>query len=266
MKLFEAVVESIHSLCEGVFSLSLAAPGISRHVSPGQFYMVRVGEGSDPLLWRPFAYHGRGRCGTQDGLEILFRVVGRGTRMLSQKRKGEVLRVMGPLGKGWDPRGPGIPVLVVGGMGVASLYPLAEYLARRSSQGWVFLGARRPEELFFLGKWEEMGFRVLTAVEEGGHSFRGTVMDLLEDRWDSLGLRDPRIFGCGPGGLVRRLALWSLKRGVPCQVSLEVAMGCGMGVCLGCAIKAVGLGYLHACRDGPVFQANEIDWSVFHEG
>jgi dihydroorotate dehydrogenase electron transfer subunit len=108
---------------------------------------------------------------------------------------------------------------------------------------------------------EEMGVAVQAAVEHGGGGFPGTVVELLQARERELPVPGARLLACGPPGMLKRVALWGLARGIPCQVSLEAPMACGVGVCLGCAVKRPGdRGYTRLCREGPVMDAADVDW------
>jgi|YNPNPStandDraft_1061719.scaffolds.fasta_scaffold04343_6 dihydroorotate dehydrogenase electron transfer subunit len=271
MRLYRARLEYVERLHPELFRWGLAAQGLGRDAEPGQFYMVRVGEGYDPLLRRPFALHRkglrRGRRGRKsDGGEILFQVVGRGTQALAQKGKGDVIDLFGPLGRGWGRPSGGKPVLVAGGVGVASLVCLAQEMPLGLRRGAVaFIGAKSRERLWCVDDLEEMGLTVHTSVERGEGPFRGTVLELLEAHWLEIAHRSPFLFVCGPKAMVRAVAQWAEGQGVPCQVSLESSMGCGTGVCLGCAVKARS-GYLRVCKDGPVFDATEIDWGALDVG
>lgn len=271
MKFHRARVRYVHTIHPEVFRIGLAADGISRDAKPGQFYMVRVGPGLDPLLSRPFAFHrgalreGGGAPQRGEGLELLCQVVGRGTRLLSQKRPGEWIDALGPLGKGWEPREEEAAVLVGGGIGVASLLPLAEKLVQMRQRVLVFLGARSPDRLWCLEELENHGVDLHTAAEEGDHPFNGTVLDLLKARWDTISSLSPQLFVCGPPMMLKSVAQWAMAQGVACQVSLEASMACGAGVCLGCAVKSSeGATYHHVCKDGPIFEASQIDWAESH--
>jgi dihydroorotate dehydrogenase electron transfer subunit len=271
-RLLRAEIAYIQSVHPEVFRVGLAAKGITRDARPGQFYMLGVGDGLDPLLPRPFAVHrrrlrGAGAEGMGEGLEILFQVVGKGTKALSLKSPGQWIQVVGPLGRGWETEGREGPILVAGGMGVASLICLAEEMDPAQAEvAAVFLGARSPGRLWCAEEFEALGLALHTAVEEGDHPFKGTVVDLLGAHEEAMVRRSASVFACGPPAMVRRTALWAMARGLPCQVSLESPMACGVGVCLGCVVKrADGEGYLHACQDGPVMDASLVDWGAWDE-
>jgi len=235
---------------KGVFLMELKAPGIARSARPGQFIMVRPPHGSDPLLPRPFSIHD-----ARDGsVSILYRVVGRGTELLSGLGKGQALAVTGPLGRGFPIRaGNYRPALVAGGMGLAPMPFLAKKLAALGRVPKILYGCRTKGEL--LGP-STLG--AVIATDDGSCGRRGLVTSLLEEELCRAG--SCRVFACGPWAMLRQVSLLCQKSQVPCQVSLEARMACGLGACQGCAVRGVHGGYLSVCSDGPVFDSRLIDW------
>jgi len=240
--------------------LVLRVPGFSGF-EPGQFVMLSPGartgvDRSDPLLPRPMAiYRARG-----DEIEVLYKVVGRGTGLLSQVRSGERVRVVGPLGLGFREPGPGErAVVVAGGTGVASVYELAARLAGRFDVV-VLLGARTRDDLMGRDDFAALDVRLEIATEDGSEGIEGLVTALLESE---LGAGGPaRVYACGPTAMMRAAAERAASRGAACVVSLENTMACGFGVCLGCAAPLSDGGSALVCRDGPVFDANILRWDA----
>ncbi len=245
-------------ICPDVFLLTLRADEIAEAASPGQFCMVEVRSHGDmdPLLRRPLSIH---RVVGGGEIEFLYRVVGHGTYLLSQHCPGDRLYVLGPLGHGFQIV-PGCPaILVGGGLGSAPLLFLAEELAR--DMVTVILGAPTKEELLCVEQFTAIGHQVLLATEDGSMGRHGLVTDVLSEVL-SHG-PDPRscIFTCGPWPMMRAVYDMAHKRGLSCQVSLEARMACGIGLCLGCAVRRQdGQGYLHVCTEGPVFDAERVSW------
>jgi dihydroorotate dehydrogenase electron transfer subunit len=239
--------------------MGLWSPEIAAEARPGQFLMIRVQDGIDPLLRRPFSI-----CATQDREQvlILYRIVGRGTAIMSKRKPGERLWVLGPLGQGFDlPKNGKTTVLVAGGIGVAPLMSLAQAL--RMDQLSFMAGYRRAEEIVRL---EELGMghvNVALATDDGSEGHYGQVTDLLEDYVKRHEEDVAGICACGPVPMLKRIVLISAEREIECQVSLEAYMACGLGACLGCAVPASSHdheAYHHVCKDGPVFNADAIDW------
>jgi len=244
--------------------LRLFVPGFGGF-APGQFAMLSPGtlgaaERFDPLLPRPMAIY---RAKAVEGgaeVDVLYKVHGRGTALLAQARPGERVRFVGPLGRPFPdaPRGS-LALLVGGGTGVASLYELA---ARTQASGGarvrVLLGARSAEDLMGRDDFEALDVELVVATEDGSLGERGLVTEPLERMLDAE--PDAIVYACGPTLMMRRAADLAAARGRRCLVSLENAMACGFGVCLGCAAPKAGGGFALVCRDGPVLEASSVDW------
>ena len=250
-----AVIVEHHPLDGDIFLLGLECAQIARQARPGQFIMLRVGPGPEPLLPRPFSIHDA----QGDQLWLLYRVVGKGTRLLSQAALGQELALWGPLGSGFDLEG-GPPLLVGGGMGAAPLLLAARALAARGQAARVLLGVPSrqgwEETLAHLdARLSELGAELELASEDGSAGRPGLVTSLLPE-----GEPIPPVAACGPLPMLKALAAWCASREVPCSVSLEAPMACGLGACLGCVLPASTGGYLRVCSEGPVLPAGRVDW------
>ena len=240
---------------------------------PGQFVMVGAGaEASvprkDPLLPRPMAVYRElgpveGGTAGERAIELLYRVVGRGTTLLSDARPGESVSLVGPLGQGFPLQdfgsGGGAALLVGGGTGIASLYELARALAEAGRSVVVMLGARSRDDLTGRADFEALGIELVCTTEDGSEGHRGLVTQPLESRLAEQGAA-ASVFAVGPTPMMRACADLARKYAAHCLVSLENPMACGFGVCLGCAAPRAEGGFSLVCRDGPVFDAREIDW------
>jgi len=253
----EAVICRMEQLTADIFRLTAAAPLIAKTVRPGQFVMVKVGADLDPLLRRPFSVHlatGRGE------IQLLFKVVGKGTGKLAALKAGHRLDMIGPLGQGFLVADSDQVCIIGGGLGIAPLFFLADHLRRlkRPATITILLGARTWAELAVLvAGFEKRGYAVQVATDDGSRGHHGSVVDLLA------GLEHPGlgVYTCGPYPMMRAVARTCAQRGWDCQVSLETMMACGLAACLGCAVpRADGPGYLHACKDGPVVAARKLKW------
>jgi dihydroorotate dehydrogenase electron transfer subunit len=260
------------------YKMALSAPQIGHQAKPGQFIHVRVSKSFPPLLRRPFSVH---RAQGQN-IEILYKIVGEGTEILSRKKRGEYLDILGPLGKGYrvpqkrgrvqfSKKSPSVTsrisdiILVAGGTGVASLLFLAESIsvANPELSILVLIGAKNREELLCEGDFTRLGCRVEVATENGTRGYKGLVSDLLEKFLPLSGNRPkPMVFACGPSEMLKKIGKISRKHRFPCQVSLEERLACGVGACLGCVVKTRGSTYTYkrVCKDGPVFDAGELIW------
>lgn len=241
-------------VAEGVGLLALSAPRIAASVRPGQFVHLRIAEGADFILRRPFSVH----RASGDTIEVLYQVLGRGTRELAEARPGRVMDAIGPLGTGWEV-GEGVShvLLVAGGLGAAPLGMLAETLAARGVAVSVAQGAPTASRLVARELFESVARRVELATDDGSAGVRGFVTQaserlLAEDRPDL-------VCACGPEVMARAVAAQAASAGVPCKVSLERLMACGVGACLSCVVSTRS-GQKRACCDGPVFDAGEVCW------
>lgn len=248
-------------LTEDIFRLTLHAPEIASNARPGQFVMIRPTNGYDPLLRRPFSIH---EATTNGWIQILYKVIGKGTNLLTSSICGQYLDVIGPLGQGFSLIKQGKVCLIGGGIGVAPLY----YLAKEFLRTWepadilVLLGAREAKEMAAISAdFEELGVsRLAQATDDGSFGHHGLVVDLVSE---TMGTKSGwTVYSCGPHQMLQSVAKICNERGWDCQVSLETMMACGVAACLGCAIPRHGLegNYLHVCKDGPVFNASEVAW------
>ncbi|MEJ2254154.1 MAG: dihydroorotate dehydrogenase electron transfer subunit [Nitrospirota bacterium] len=215
---------------------------------PGQFYMVGVGTGLEPLLKRPFCMfdHEEGR------VHILYRVRGRGTELLRRVRPGETLAVLGPLGNAYPlpPRGK-TPVVAAGGTAIASVFPLIKHLKGKAA---VIYGARTVEEMVMMEELEGIARRLVLCTEDGTCGSAAMVPGML----DEFGLGPEHfLYVCGPRGMARAVLRLAAERSVKGVVSLEEFMACGIGACMGCAVRTPG-GYRRVCKEGPVFKLDGV--------
>lgn len=248
------VVRANERIAEGVGLLVLRAPRTASTLRPGQFVHLRIGEGRDFILRRPFSVH----RATGEDIEVLYQVLGVGTHALARTARGEEMDVLAPLGTGWDVAdGPTHALLVAGGLGAAPLGMLAEVLAEKGVALTVVQGAPTGERLVARELFEALARRYEVATDDGSAGERGFVT-LLSERALAEGDVD-RVYVCGPEAMSRIVATQAASRGVSCQVSLERFMACGIGACLSCVCATTG-GRLRACVDGPVFDADIVLW------
>ena len=250
-------VTAIDRLAPDIYRLTAHAPLIAGAARPGQFVMVRVAERYDPLLRRPFSIHQQSAEGT---IGLLFKAIGRGTDILAGVDVGESLDLIGPLGRGFD-LARNRPVCIIGGgMGIAPLYFLARRLLisdRQPALDQVLLGARNREELALLaGEFRELGYPVQTATDDGSMGHHGFIPDLLDAVLPAVS----QVYTCGPHPMMKTIVKMCSQADVPCQVSLETHMACGLGACLGCTVLGAEGNYVHVCKQGPVFHAGEVAW------
>ncbi len=240
MFLLDAVITGKRKVARDMFVIAMHAPEIAGSVRAGQF--VNLGWSLGPLLRRPFSVY------RADGeqIEIVLKAVGVGTAQLLSMTPGDRLSCLGPLGHGFSlGAGPRSVVLVSGGLGVAPM-PLAakEATSLGMSVTWV-QGARSADELCA----EFDGDEVIWATDDGSRGFAGTAVAAAPDA--------DLVLACGPNRMLAAAA----DRWPDALVAVETYMGCGTGVCLGCAVPLKRGGYDRACKEGPVYRAADIDWA-----
>ncbi|MFQ6097126.1 MAG: dihydroorotate dehydrogenase electron transfer subunit [Armatimonadota bacterium] len=253
----------------------LACADVAQQARPGQAVHLRCGDTYDPLLRRPISI--ADVSDDKRTLSLLFRVVGRGTRILANTAVGSAVDVLGPLGNGYNLSGiaafawrherPIDIVLVAGGYGVGPVHfgarHLAQHRQRDQARLHALLGAASADLLVFADELRALTDEAHITTEDGSRGRRGVVTDPLEELCESRSA--DLVLCCGPTGMMRRVAEVCREHGIPCQASLEAHMGCGVGACLGCVIPVRGDGgiaYRRICRDGPVFDASTVVWEA----
>lgn len=239
------------------------APGINRmsfdvnwnDCVPGQFLMLSV-PGDEVFLRRPF-----GIADLSDGkAEIFYKVVGRGTTALSNATAGTEISVLGPLGRGFSrvtSHGSRVTILVAGGYGLAPMVGFAKRLLESNEKFSLYFGGKSSDDMFFVEELKKMGIDVRIATEDGSMGEKGLVTQLLEK--DLGDVENPAIYVCGPDGLLNAMTKIARKNDCFCEVSREAYMACGLGVCLGCVCRDKEGNYVRTCKEGPVFNVNELE-------
>jgi len=247
----------------GYFRIRVSCHDQYAQAAPGQFVMVRFIDQIDPLLPRPFSIHRLiKKDGAASGIELLYKVVGKGTHALSLRQPGDYLDLTGPLGKGFIiPGKVGQIKIVAGGIGVAPMIFLVESLQEQThgpSDVQVFLGGRSKADLLCLEEFSTLGVPVHTTTDDGSSGEHCLVTDPLDDAMTEN--KPDIIYACGPLAMLACVAGIADKHRVSCQISIETMMACGMGACLGCAVvrRDHTEPYLHACLDGPVFDTKAL--------
>lgn len=244
----DAEIVSHECLGKGVWKMVVRAPKIAEAAQPGQFIQLKVLKG-EPLLRRPisiaFADPEKGT------LDLIYRVVGKGTELLAELLPGAVVNCLGPLGHGFSIEASS-PLLIGGGMGIAPLIFLAEKFQKKAA---VLLGGRNKEEMFWTSFYENNTKEMHITTDDGSVGTKGFTVDVLPTMLES-GKYDT-VFVCGPEVMMRAAAKIAAEYKIPCQVSLEKHMACGLGACLSCTCEGKEK-RRKVCQDGPVFWAQEV--------
>ncbi len=260
-KLVNGKIISKKRITDEHFQITIDCPHIANNIIPGQFIQIRLNKDlTDPLLCRPFAVYKR----NGDFIDVLFKIVGKGTNLLSQKNVGDDLDLTGPLGNGFPLEEDfDIALLVAGGMGVAGLFLLAEHFRHKNVV--MLIGACSQDKIIGIDDLNEIGVNTKIATDDGSCGYEGMVTDLLKDLvYDRNDLTKIRIFSCGPIAMLKEVTQIAKRKNIPAYVSLEEKMACGVGACMGCACEVISSDkrtkYKMVCTDGPVFNAQEILW------
>lgn len=265
MEQCDATIVNVEHLTIDIVRLTLQVPpSVVSCAKPGQFVNLKAGPGFDPLLRRPFSIH---RIQGEDTLQVVFKIIGKGTNALANLHGGQSVSVVGPLGNHFV-LGESM-CLIGGGLGIAPLVFLAHTILEKKTtiNLKVILGARNRDELACFSKeFDALGIETHLATDDGSHGHQGVVTDLMAE---TLGNKeDWQICCCGPHMMMKSVASICRRHGWSCQVSLETMMACGISACLGCAVeasptnnKAKSGQYLHVCQDGPIFFEGDIKWN-----
>jgi dihydroorotate dehydrogenase electron transfer subunit len=274
-----AILEN-RPLTGGHCLLSLDAPRQASAVRPGQFAMVRILGRSDVLLRRPMSIfnvmavsgrRGKSRPGQAPRImQLLYKAVGRGTRMIAELKKGDKVGLLAPLGHGFFeeeylPRAREADEIlhVAGGIGIAALLLPAKRLAELGFKQRLFFGARTKADLVGTAEFKPLMRATLLATENGSAGYHGYVTRPLEEYLAAHTNKKFLLMACGPGPMLRATVELAKSFRHPCLVSMENRMGCGLGACLGCCIRVESEGheaYQRVCTEGPVFWAEKIVW------
>ena len=272
---YEAKVTQAKKLPGRIFFLEFDVPELAKRCGAGEFVMIQVERGTDPFLRRAFSvFYTEPRRGK---LAILGKSYGFGTTLLREKKAGDEVKMIGPLGNRFGrAKKKETTLLVAGGVCLAPLYFYQRDLAknlRRDAR--LFLGARSKEEALALKKLMSSATNLQFATDDGSYGYCGRVTDLLEKWLERNKNGHPvRILSCGPDPMMAKTVKIAKKFGLPIEVSLETAMACGFGICIGCAVKSIpvekmesefpktadGFIYQRACIDGPVFNGHQVVW------
>lgn len=254
----KGIVLEQRKVCAEHFLLRLEAPSIASKALPGQFVHLRVSGTLEPFLRRPLSIHNV--VGDKE-IWLFYRIVGRGTKMLTSFSAGSSVDIFGPLGRGFSWGNLRRAVIVAGGTGLAPLYFLACQLMEEGKEVEVFIGAKTANLLPGATYFHPLAVRPSYATEDGSRGWHGSVVDLLS-REMKHGLRPNVVFACGPRPMLAALKDVASKSGIRGQVSLEERMACGVGACLGCPVmiksKEGEYIYRRVCSDGPVFDLAEV--------
>jgi len=261
MQLEHAQILSNNAINADVFSMTITSPSVASKAKPGQFVMLFLGRG-ELLLPRPISF-----CDvniSRGTVTFVYRVVGAGTKVLSEMLPWQNISLIGPLGNGYLVKGRNNVrfsrvALIGGGIGIPPLHFLAKMLATRGTYVDIYLGYTKSP--IMIDRFRPLADRLFITTEDGSFGHRGNVLEVFEAQTRAY----DEILSCGPSPMLKALAVMAEKMGIPCQLSLEEHMACGLGACMGCAVNVNGQ-YVRICSEGPVFYSDDIYLGVHGHG
>ena len=247
-------------LKSGIFKFSVKADEIVNTAKAGNFIEIRVNDDIEPFLRRPISIYNMDK--EKGILEFIFQEKGKGTKILSTRREGEFIDIIGPLGFGTFKYDNFENLAIIGGgIGVFPLYELAKCASNNKNVN-TYLGFRNKDLVVLENEFKNVSNNLIITTDDGSYAKKGFAIDFLkkdieEGKIDS-------IYACGPLPMLKAVKELALEKNIPCQISLEEKMACGLGVCLGCAVKTAkspkdAPEYWHVCKAGPVFQAKDVE-------
>ena len=260
VKLQAKLIDKI-KLKENIFHFKVKASEIVNISKPGHFIEIRVSNNTEPFLRRPISIY---NIDKEEGiLEFIFQVKGKGTEILSKKEIGDEIDIIGPLGNGTFKYDKYQNIAVIGGgIGIFPLYELCKEAKSDNKNVNTYLGFRNKDFVMLENEFNSVSSKLTITTDDGSYKNNGFAINYLEKDIEE-GKIDS-IYACGPMPMLRAVRELATKREIPCQISLEERMGCGLGVCLGCAVKTArspkeSPEYWHVCKGGPVFQAKDVE-------
>lgn len=250
------------------YLLEIDCPSVADQVIPGQFVMIHIANNDSLLLRRPFSIFRYYPTNALDKkkrghLVILYKIAGKGTRILTHLKKGDHVNLLGPLGNGFTL--PPLPsskefILIGGGVGIVSLYSIAEAL--KGFKLTAFIGGSSKSDILCDKDISNLHSRIFISTDDGSLGFKGTVVDLFLSKHNLFTNNKYIIYACGPIPMLKQLSKYIRTNKYICQASLESRMGCGFGACWGCVVKTKDSKspYQRVCQDGPVFPLESIIW------
>lgn len=246
----DVTVKTNTEISEGTFLLDVNSPDLIPHLKPGQFFNLQVTDGSFPLLRRPFSVSDV----NEDSIYFMYKIVGEGTKIISEKKDGDKINLLGPLGNNFDTNANYDHfVLLGGGIGIAPFPYVIKSIPKNKSYSVLF-GVRNKEEAHEYGM-ENISY----SSDDGSIGLKGNVIDLLDNHLKTLDSKKIKILACGPNPMFRALQKYVIDHDLECDISMESAMACGFGICQGCPVEHKNEpSYKLICKDGPVFNIRDV--------
>ena len=245
-------------IIKDMFKFSVEAEEIVKTAKPGNFIELRVNDQTEPFLRRPISiYNMNQEAGI---LEFIFQIKGNGTNLLSKKQIGDKIDILGPLGNGTFKFEKYDNIAIIGGgIGIFPLYKLGKEAKAQGKKVSTYLGFRNKDLVMLEKEFKEISDKLVITTDDGSYAEKGFAIDYLKKD-----IENHCIYACGPLPMLKAVQKYAIENNINCQISLEEKMGCGLGVCLGCAVKKASSPkdnpeYFHVCKGGPVFNAKDVE-------
>ena len=244
-------------LKEDICSITILSKEIGEDAKPGQFLEIRVVDDIEPLLRRPISIYNANK--EKGEVEFIFKIKGKGTKLLSERREGEYLDIIGPLGYGYFKLEDYKNIAIIGGgIGIFPLHELSKIAKNNGINASLYIGFRNKDLVILEDELKKVCNELIISTDDGSYGKNGFSIDFLKE---DIKIRKPDcIYACGPLPMLKAVQELTINENIPCQISLEERMACGLGVCLGCAVKdkTSENNYKHVCKNGPVFDATTV--------
>lgn len=254
-KIENAVVIENKKVASNIYDMFLKSDNIAKESVCGQFIEMYVDNGVN-ILPRPISIC---EINASEGIiRIMFQVVGNGTAYFSGLKRGDIIRVLGPCGNGFNIKETDLSILVGGGIGIPPLFETAKRIKGRKI---VVLGFKNKDSVILKDEFEKLKAEVLVSSDDGSIGFKGNVVELIKEK--GIVEKNSIIYSCGPIPMLKALSEFANETNTKCMISLEERMACGVGACVGCAVKVFDKNekseiYKKVCTDGPVFSSKEV--------
>lgn len=249
-------------LKEDIYQFGVQIKEITQTAKPGQFIEIRVTEGMEPFLRRPISIYNIDK--EAEVLEFIFQVKGKGTELLAKKEIGDEIEIMGPIGYGtFTIENYNKVAIIGGGIGEFPLHELAKQLKQNTTSSVnIYLGFRNKDYVVLEEEFKKVCDNLIITTDDGSYGISGFAINELKKKIEEEKI--DKIFACGPLPMLKAVQALAIEKDIPCEISLEEKMACGLGVCLGCAVKTSASSkeapeYWHVCKAGPVFNAKDVE-------
>ncbi len=251
MRRIKSRILSNKRLSKELYLITFTSENIEEDLLPGNFLHILVSSSLDPFLRRPFSIFDI----SEGTISVLYRVIGKGTNIMKGLYRGDEIDIIGPLGNNYPINNSNNIYCIAGGTGIASIHFLIKYIRQYHPDKQLTLcwGAKTIYEFVLLDEFKLISDNIILSTEDGSYGNKGLITDFLPFFKDN-----SVIYACGPSGMLHILRKKPID--LPMFFSIEERMACGVGVCLGCAVKMNNDTYKYACKDGPVFNANELKY------